>query len=178
MSTNIFQIWESLGNVTPFAVRRHNWGNEFYTIVERVECEKMPYGKAFGFSVAQGRYSDHYDYDKKWRESGLIPSAGSYQWTLVSGADLTIKRPSAPQGRARIDERVKNASSILRFGKFNGRTVAQAFEAQPGYISWLIENVLPFALDLETITDFEASGFVFSAQVKELNERKLSSLDK
>lgn len=177
MATNIFQIWESLGRITPFAVRRDNWRSEFYTIVERIECEKMPYGKAFGFSVAQGQYSDHYDYDKKWRESGSIPSAGSYQWTLVTGADLTIKRPSAQQGRARIDERVKNASSILRFGKFNGSTVAQAFEAQPGYISWLVENISPFVLDLETITAFESSGFKFPDPVKELNARKLSTLD-
>ena len=82
MNKNIFQIWDEIGRKTPFAVRRDGW-TEQYTIVEKVECEKLPYGQAFGFPVENGKPSDHYEYDKKWRETKLIPSCGSYQWTLV-----------------------------------------------------------------------------------------------
>lgn len=90
MSDNIFQIWDRIGRKTPFAVRRDHWTPEFYTVVERVECEKLPYGKAFGYSTENGNRSNYYEYDKNWRKEMLIPSCGSYQWTLVEDADLSI----------------------------------------------------------------------------------------
>ncbi|MDO3643852.1 hypothetical protein [Mucilaginibacter sp. L3T2-6] len=81
--TNIFQIWDSIGRKTPFAVRRDNWGKEFYAVVDRVECEQLPYGKAFGYSAANGQPNNHFEYFKKWKEERLIPNCGSYQWTLA-----------------------------------------------------------------------------------------------
>ncbi|ULQ56233.1 hypothetical protein KJS94_16405 [Flavihumibacter rivuli] len=58
MSQNIFEIWDSIGRRTPFAVRRDNWNKEYYTIVDKVDCAKLPYGKAFGgqaeFTIHQG----------------------------------------------------------------------------------------------------------------------------
>lgn len=90
MSLNIFQIWDSLGRKTPFAVRRGNWRPEFYAVVERVECEKMPYGKAFGYSVHNGIRNDHFSYDKNWRKERVIPNCGSYQWSLVENVDIKL----------------------------------------------------------------------------------------
>ncbi|UPT67245.1 MAG: hypothetical protein M0D57_00665 [Sphingobacteriales bacterium JAD_PAG50586_3] len=92
MSLNIFQIWDSIGRKTPFAVRREDWGEVFYAIVEKIECEKMPYGKAYGISVAFGKYSNHFEYNKNWKKSKLIPNCGNYQWALVENVDLTIER--------------------------------------------------------------------------------------
>ena len=86
---NIFQIWkERLGECTPFAVRRANWPGRYYTVVEKIVVGKFPYGKAYGFPVSDGRYSNHYQYDVLWRRESLIPGAGSYQWELVPGVEL------------------------------------------------------------------------------------------
>ena len=37
MNLNIFEIWDKIGRQTPFAVRRANWTEEYYTIVEKVD---------------------------------------------------------------------------------------------------------------------------------------------
>ncbi len=90
---NIFQIWkEQVEGKTPFAVRRANWPQQYYAVVERVEVGKYPYGKAYGFPVENGRYSNHFQYDAQWRRTGVIPNAGSYQWELVSGVELDRKK--------------------------------------------------------------------------------------
>ena len=88
MGLNIFQIWESIGRKTPFAVRRDNWSTQFYTIVEKIECEKMPYGKAFGYPTINGKMSDHYNYDGKWQREKIIPCCGCYQWQLVENVNI------------------------------------------------------------------------------------------
>ena len=80
---NIFEIWKESGEKTPFAVRRENWANKYYTVVVGIKIKKWPYGDAYGYSTAGGVFSNHYEYDKKWRESGIIPCCGCYQWTLV-----------------------------------------------------------------------------------------------
>jgi hypothetical protein len=80
---NIFEIWEENGEKTSFAVRRRNWATQYYTIVVEVVINKWPYGDAFGYTTVNGTYSNHYDYDKRWRESRIIPCCGCYQWTLV-----------------------------------------------------------------------------------------------
>lgn len=173
---NLFQIWEALGRKTPFAAIREHWKPGFYVVVERIECEKMPYGDAFGVAAFNGRYSDRLEYDSKWEKTGLIPCCGCYQWTHLPDADLSISKPLYT-GRPVTDERIKTRSSTLRFGKFNGRTVGDIFEQQPTYLSWLIENVAPFVLDRSTIAAFEEGPFKFPAEVKALNERKLATLD-
>lgn len=83
MGLNIFQIWDSIGRTTPFAVRRGNSSSQFYTVVERIECEKLPYGKAFGYPTSRGVYSNHYEYSKRWRQEKLIPCCGCFQWSLA-----------------------------------------------------------------------------------------------
>lgn len=85
---NIFEIWKENGEKTPFAVRRRNWANQYYTIVTGVVIKKWPYGDAYGYATINGTFSNHYEYDKRWRESGIIPCCGCYQWTLVENPHI------------------------------------------------------------------------------------------
>jgi hypothetical protein len=78
MSQNIFNIWDSINQQTPFAVRRSYWSPDSYTVVTRVDSEKMPYGNAYGWFTKNG---------KREREE-LIKSSGVYQWSLVEGVPL------------------------------------------------------------------------------------------
>ena len=34
---NIFQIWDDIGRKVPFAVRRQNWDEKYYAVVEEIE---------------------------------------------------------------------------------------------------------------------------------------------
>jgi hypothetical protein len=56
--------------------------------VERVDCEQLPYGKAYGYPTVNGIYSDHWEHDKKWKVDKWITSGGSYQWTLVTDINI------------------------------------------------------------------------------------------
>ncbi len=84
MPANIF-TFHNEGVDSPFAAGRN--GDEargFYTIVVKVVPEGQ-YGKAFGFSVANDYPNDHYaSLYPKWRKTGEISSAGSFQWSLLS----------------------------------------------------------------------------------------------
>jgi len=77
---NIFQIWDKQGRKVPFKVRRENWHPRYEVIVEKIECEKLPYGKAFGHSTEDGKSTDFFNHDSRYRKTGEIPCAGSYQW--------------------------------------------------------------------------------------------------
>ena len=83
MGKNIFEIWDENGRKLPFAVRRDNWTEQYYTVVEEVEIKKWPYGIARGYPTINGHRTNHYNYSSSWRKDRQIPSAGSYQWTLV-----------------------------------------------------------------------------------------------
>jgi hypothetical protein len=86
---NIFEIWRDNGETVPFAVRRWNWSDQYYTIVTKIEIKKWPYGNAYGYPTINGMYSDHYNYDKNWRTKKMIPCAGCYQWTIVENVTLS-----------------------------------------------------------------------------------------
>jgi len=102
---NIFQIWKMIGEKVPFAVRNYRWSDNYYTVVEKIEIGKWPYGKAYGYPTINGQYSDHYERYKRWRQTKQIPLDGCYQWTLVENAiiskdfsvlnmEITLKRPT------------------------------------------------------------------------------------
>ncbi len=179
MSLNIFQIWDSIGRKTPFAVRRDNWTEEYYTIVESVECETLPYGKAFGYPTFNGQYSTHYEYDTKWRKNKIIPCCGCYQWTLVENADLTKYK----DGLKATEKSVKAAytiSSQFYFGKHQGKTVEEVFRDNSGYIEWAINNIDKFFLTPETL-DYLAklkTDFKFSDETKKVNNEKVGKRQK
>jgi len=57
IAENIFQIWDRIGRKVPFAVTRDHWSSDRYCIiVDRIQCEKMPYGKAYSYSIENGEY--------------------------------------------------------------------------------------------------------------------------
>lgn len=97
MAQNIFQIWAANGKKTPFAVRRDNWDSQFFTVVEKVVVRKMPYGTAYGYPTEDGVFNSHYEYDEKWREERIIPSAGCYQWELADDVDVSNLSPIKPE---------------------------------------------------------------------------------
>lgn len=171
---NIFQIWDIIGRITPFAVRRDNWSEQYYTVVERIECEKLPYGKAFGYPTINGVYSTHYEYDSKWRKDQLIPSAGSYQWTHVENVDLTGYKEGL-KATVKTAKGAYTLNSRLYFGKYQGLTVEQIFRENPGYLEWLIVNHKQFFLTSECI-DFVAKlqpAYHFSDMALATNIRKI-----
>ena len=130
MSTNIFQIWDKIGRKTPFAVRRDNWSEGYYTVVTEVECDKMPYGKAYGYPTNNGIYSNHYEYDKDWRNYKLIPCGGCYQWHLIENADLeSYKRGLEATKKTVISGQTIN--SKVYFGKYKGQTIDEISKENP-----------------------------------------------
>ena len=147
---NIFEIWDSIGRITPFAVRRDNWGDQYYTVVDKVECPQLPYGKAYGYPTVNGKFSTHYDYDKKWRDEKLIPSAGVYQWSLAEKVDLESYKDGLKANIKTIKESYV-LDSIFYFGKYKDSTVEVVFREQPSYIQWLIINHGQFFLEPVTI---------------------------
>jgi hypothetical protein len=178
MSLNIFEIWDKIGRKTPFAVRRDNWTEEYYTIVEKVECEKLPYGKAFGYPTIDGKYNEHYQYDKKWREEKLIPCCGCYQWTLVDNVDVNKGLTITEVSVKRIKIKAYSMDSKFDFGKYKGVTLKDVSLQNSKYILWAIVNVDKFSLTNEAMADFEQidSDIKLNSGIQYLNEQKLSQI--
>jgi hypothetical protein len=82
-SENIFQIWDRLGRKTPFLVKNENWPTEDFVLVERVDCNTLVHGKAFGFPVRGGKPSDLYHHDLDWKKEKTIPLAHESTWIIV-----------------------------------------------------------------------------------------------
>lgn len=157
MSKNIFQIWKEIGKKVPFGVRRDNWSNEYYTIVEKIEIRRWPYGSAFGYPTINGKYSNHYEYSNEWVKAKLIPGAGSYQWTFAPVAKLPEMNkdniPSQNKKNKKLNEFSK--TSFFDFGKYKGKTLENIFKENPNYIFWCIRNIPSF--------------YVHTANLKELS---------
>ncbi len=174
MSLNIFEIWDGIGRQIPFAVRRDHWSEEQHAIVERVECEKLPYGKAFGYPVVNGQNSDRFEYDEQWRNEKLIPCCGCYQWTFIEDAEVNRGKRLSNQYRKRL-KKAFSLSSKLTFGKYKGGTVEQAFMKDNRYIEWALLNIEKFCLTKEAIDLLEGmgTGFTFHDETKKINGQKL-----
>ena len=176
MSENIFQIWDRIGRKIPFAVRRDNWPNRHYTVVEQIECENLPYGKAKGYPTDNGSYSNHYEYDKRWREEKRIPCDGCYQWTLVENADQ-VKYTDGVKAAIKV-KGTSAISSPLFFGKYKGTELLDAFKLDPSYIDWAIINIDGFILTSEAFDYLNQlqTGFSFSNKAKEAQQNKLQRI--
>lgn len=174
-SENIFQIWERLGRTVPFAVTRDHWSSDrFCIVVERIECETMPYGKAFGYSTDAGEYSTYLEYDAKWRKDRQISVAGVYQWSLVENADLNSYKKGVAAGEAG-PKGVSHIGARLFFGKYRNSDVLAVFKTDPGYIDWALCNIPPFVLT-EAAFDYlneHHQGFKFSEEAKLAQSEKL-----
>jgi hypothetical protein len=80
---NIFQLWRDAGERVPFRVVRNSWSatRSHVLIVERVELDKWPYGKAWGTFYYEGSPP----------EGGRIGVAGTYAWRLQRPGDIGYK---------------------------------------------------------------------------------------
>lgn len=174
MSLNIFQIWESIGKITPFAVRRDNWIEKYYTIVEKVEIKEMPYGKAYGYTTINGKYSNHYQYSEDWVKDKTIPCAGCYQWTLVENPGLAKpKKENKPEEI--IYYQLFTKDSVLHFGKYKEKTIAKIFIEDHSYIEWAIKKIKKFVLTSDTFDFFNNmdENFKFEDSTKKVNDMKI-----
>jgi hypothetical protein len=177
MSLNIFQIWESIGKTTPFAVRRDNWEEKYYTIVEKVEIKKMPYGKAYGYTTINGEFSNHYEYAEEWVKDKTIPCSGCYQWTLVENPEL-LKPKKESKPVEIVSYQLYTKDSLLRFGKYKDKTITDIFIADHSYIEWAINKIKEFVLTSDTFDFFDNmyDNFRFGEATKKINAGKLKKI--
>lgn len=180
MSLNIFEIWERIGRQTPFAVRRDHWSDDYYAIVEKVECKKLPYGKAFGYPTIKGEYSDRFEYDKKWLDEKLIPCCGCYQWTLAENVDVNERKVIVENAVKKAEVVARSFDSKLDFGKYKGITVAAVFQENPGYVLWALVNIDKFYLSEGAILHLEKTNpnSMFNEAIQQANEYKLLQIKK
>lgn len=175
-SENIFQIWDRIGRIVPFAVTRDHWSSDrFCIVVERIECETMPYGKAFGYSTDNGEYSTYLEYDAKWRKDGQISVAGVYQWSLVENADLSSYKKGIAAGEAG-PKGVSHIGARMYFGKYRDSDVLAVFKTDPGYIDWALRSIPPFVLTeaaFDYLNEYQ-QGFKFSEEAKQAQTDKLT----
>lgn len=177
-SENIFQIWDRIGRKVPFAVTRDHWSSDRYCIVvERIECEVMPYGKAFGYSTDNGEYSTYLEYDTKWRKDRQISVAGIYQWSLVENADLASYKKGVTAGEPGM-KGVSHIGANLFFGKYKDTDVLGVFKTDPGYIDWALCNITPFVLTEAAFAYLNnyCPDFQFSEEAKQAQTDKLLRL--
>jgi len=121
---NIFEIWKENGEKLPIAVRRQNWDEQYFTVVTGVQIRKWPYGEAYGYPTLDGDYSNHYEYDSKWKNRRIIPCAGCYQWTLVKNAKIAIEdyqrfnliEPLAYKKKSNSEDTYETTYSLLQRG--------------------------------------------------------------
>ena len=174
MSLNIFEIWDAIGRQVPFAVRRDHWGIDQYAIVESIECDKMPYGKAYGYHMLDGVISNRFDYDEIWKEKRIIPCCGIYQWTLVDDLEINKGKIISQKYRSRLFT-ASSQNSEFTFGKYKGESIEQVFLKDPKYIEWAIINNDTFCLTEKALSYLEEIGtdFVFNQDARIKNQSKL-----
>ncbi|MGX9757513.1 MULTISPECIES: hypothetical protein [unclassified Clostridioides] len=160
MGLNIFNIWESIGKKTPFAVKRTNWSNKnIYAIVDKVEPDGNGYGKAYGTPTENGEFCSYWQTDKKWRESRLIPNSGVYSWEYIKDVPLEIKRENSNKKTVEVDKVEKPVSGIydietnIDFGKYRGLEIGKLINLNPNYLIWAIENISKFKLSCNAINE-------------------------
>jgi len=153
MNKNIFEIWKDNGEVIPFAVRRNNWSSEYYTVVEKIEIKKWPYGNAYGYPTKNGIYSNHYEYSREWKENKIIPCAGSFQWSLVPNAVLSNSAKSTALKISKVI--IYECDSIFQFGKYNGKSLKNVYQENPDYVFWCIRNIQTFYVTLKVLQELQ-----------------------
>jgi hypothetical protein len=63
-------------------------GTKNSAVVEKIEIEKWPYGKALGYPIVSGEPSDRFNYSTEWVNDKVVPSSGAYQWSLAENVDI------------------------------------------------------------------------------------------
>ncbi len=177
MNRNIFQIWDDIGRILPFAVTRNNNTLYDYIVVERVDIKMWPYGIAYGYPSKDGKPSDYFKkFYKDWKKGDAIPSPGVYQWHLVETSELHTAKEIERSLDTRIKEKIKKSiiyelDTILAFGKFKGKTINEISNQNPEYIIWLINNVDDFIINPEILNNFK--GIIGTKPAKTVNNLKI-----
>lgn len=163
---NIFEIWKDNGERTPFAVRRWNWTSEYYTIVIGVIVKKWPYGDAYGYPTVNGTYSNHYEYDTRWKNGRIIPCCGCYQWTLVENPRIDeenyqqFMKQFSPRKKAPVNKKPEDTFQVTYNLLQNNRSIeeiAKERELTTGTIHSHIGNLISrnYPIDLDRIVPKE-----------------------
>lgn len=173
---NLFEIWKYIGKVTPFPARRQGWSDCYHVIVEKVTVKKWPYGDAFGYPCEDGKPNDHFQYSEDWRESGLIPSAGTYQWELAldtNPENINEIKTSIENERQKAikSAKVLTKGNKIGFGKHKGKTIEELIAQEANYISWAIQNIDSFIVDPLLLNSDDK--ITIPENIVILNERKL-----
>lgn len=175
MSSNIFELWKTNGEVLPFAVRRDSWATTTHVVVERIEIKKWPYGSACGWvyrkGIKQPAIGESFPSDDSAPE---ISCAGCYQWNLVDGIPgMKNRAPIFPEKPLHI----YSQGEVLLFGKFAGTPIETIVEQNPSYIKWALENVTSFAIspDLLDAHSPEEPDQRIGRKFKNLNLSKINA---
>lgn len=139
---NVIQIWDSLGRVVPFSVRRWCWSEHSEFVVRRVVVKKFPYGDVYGDYCHDGHVSNR-------NRNQRLANSGCYQWMLVLAPSLE-RKVVAPSCEAKENEGVCPVCGerMQDMGKYIG--------SNPKILA-LIASGDDFALDP---SDFVASDWV------------------
>lgn len=73
---NLFEIWKENHQRLPFRAILDSWAEELenYVIVEKIQIDKWPYGKAYG----------QYFFHGKRDRNGQIDNAGTFRWRRLA----------------------------------------------------------------------------------------------
>ena len=189
---NIFQLWKENFEKTQFAVRRWNWGEEYYTVVVKVEIKRWPYGIAYGYPTINGVYSDHYEkIYPEWNAIRQIPNAGSYQWEIVEDVNLELFKesfskeefekdlwiPSVKKKKKKLKQ-ILNLDSKITFGKHKGDKVIDIINVDYPYIIWCLENIYDFCFSNDAIDIIiNENLFPISEELIKINKNKETKIE-
>lgn len=66
--------------------------------------------------------------------------------------------------------------TVLTFGKFNGKTILQVAQSEPGYIDWCAKNLEHFYLSDETIANLKRDAPKFRMSIEGSRKMKANYL--
>ena len=163
MYGNIFEIWRKNKEKVPFAVRKTSWSDpSIYVIVVKVIPDNNGYGKAYGYPTTNGAPNEYFEYDNKWRKDKQIPVAGCYVWEEVENVEIRedecqqvmnlkkVHKEAEYKPTKKSSIKVKGMyelETVVTFGKYKGKTIAEVLEVDPGYLKWAVTTIDGFVLD-------------------------------
>ena len=145
---SIADIWQAVGNKCPLLVRFYDEGESIATLVTQV-CK----GKAYGFPLVDGKRAYNDWYPNKAKGSVLIPRCETKEWKLIDmpydniddiffKMDLHGRIVEEPETAAELQiDPMIDPMAIIPFGKYNGKTVGEVVNKDPGYLEWALKNI-------------------------------------
>lgn len=150
---NIFKIYYQIGRALPFEVRRFpdgrvsDWYKSQSVIVTKIHPRKE-YGDAWGYYYRNGKREASYWCKKADSEPQAIPCCGCGGWVLVDVIGQPTVEPEKPIEELKYDPYIKLLpDSVLSFGKYKGKTIAEVYQDNPSYLVWAENNISDFWVD-------------------------------